>query len=72
VIFTVECQGTTSTPVFATDVESSCSAAGGALVFVEPRTLDPFETPEDMIDFVQVAILFFAAVWVGKQLRKSA
>lgn len=71
-IFTVECQGATSTPVFSTDVESACSAAGGALVFVEPRTLDPFETPEDMISFVEVCVLFFAAVWVGKQLRKSA
>jgi hypothetical protein len=72
VIFTVECQGATTAPVFSTDVESACSAAGGALVFVEPRSLDPFETPEDMGSFIEVAVLFFAVVWVGRQLRKSA
>ena len=70
-IFTVECQGATSAPVLVSDVASACSAAGGALVFVEPRTLDPFETPQDMIAFVEVAVLFFAVVWVGRQLRKS-
>jgi hypothetical protein len=72
VIFTVECQGATATPVVGADVVAACSSAGGALVFVEPRSLDPFETPEDMADFLQVAILFFAVVWVGRQLRKSA
>jgi hypothetical protein len=72
VTFVLRCEGATGLPVVTDPLQDGCIAAGGALVFVESESLNPFGSPQEMVDFVSVAVFFFAVVWVGRQLRKSA